>query len=152
MKAIYFKKLNKSFSKASKELLHTDIYNMQLHTQQSLLKHVNVSPLILRLFNHYCIFVFKLFTLNNTPSIHKFFHKNQFTMAIRNHYSIKAFKTDQKKFSFSIIATKLLNEFIHSYIANSTKLNSFISSVISFSYSYYDKFHTIFGHSDSYFI
>ena len=73
MKVIYFKKLLKSFSKASKELLNIDIYNKQLLTQQSLLKPVNVSPLILRLFNHYCIFVFKLFSLNNAPSIQKFF-------------------------------------------------------------------------------
>ena len=34
---------------------------------------------------------------------------------------------------------------------NSTKLNSFITSVISLSYSYYDKLHIFFGHNDSYF-
>ena len=150
-KAVNFKKLSKSFSKASKALLHVDIYNQQLLNQLNLLKPVNVSPLILRLFIHYCIFTFKLFTNNNTPSIHQFFSKNQLSMTIRNHYSIKRFKTDQKKFSFSVIAAKLLNTFIHSSISNSTKLNSFITSVISLSYSYYDKLHIFFGHNDSYF-
>ena len=147
-----FRKLNKSYCKAVKALLHIDIYNQQLEKQICLLKVVNVSPLILRFFIHYCIFIFKLFTKNNTPSIHKFFNKNQCTMSIRNHYSINRFNTDYKKFSFSIIATKLLNEFINGFIVNTTKLDSFIKFIISSSYSFYDKLHVFFGHNDSYFI
>jgi hypothetical protein len=73
-------------------------------------------------------------------------------MSIRNHYSINRFNTDYKKFSFSIIATKLLNEFINGFIVNTTKLDSFIKFVISSSYSFYDKLHVFFGHNDSYFI
>jgi hypothetical protein len=147
-----FQKLSKAFMKSVKSLLKIDLRNQLLSTQSKLLEPFNISPLILRIFSHYCTFTFNIFTRNNVPSISRYLHESKHVMSLRNQYSITKFRSNHKKFSFSIIAAKLLNEFIHNLIVNKTKISSFKTLMFINSYSYYDKLHIIFGHNESYFI
>ncbi len=145
--SLFIYSLSKAFMKSVKSLLKIDLSNQLLSSQSKLLERFNISPLILRIFSHYCTFTF-----NNVPSISRYLHESKHVISIRNHYSITKFRSNHKKFSFSIIAAKLLNEFIHNLIVNKTKISSFKTLMFINSYSYYDKLHIIFGHNESYFI
>jgi hypothetical protein len=149
---INYQKISKAFMKSVKSLLKIDLRNQLLSSQSKLLEPFNISPLILRIFSHYCTFTFNIFTRNNVPSISRYLHESQHIMSMRNHYSIIKFKSNHKKFSFSIIAAKLLNEFIHNLIISKTNISSFKTLMLVNSYSYYDKLHIIFGHNESYFV
>jgi len=107
---MFFLNLSKKFliSTSSTPL---DIQLKQLH-------NFNILPLIFRYFQHFCLFTFSLFKFNS----HLPLSTSILIFNNRNKILHPSFNNKKRKYSFSIVSSKLLSLFIYSHI-NSTKLS-----------------------------
>ena len=123
-------RLEKSFSNSISRFLSIFItfninYFQDIDSFSILKKKFNIFPLKYRLFFHFCTFLFNLCKSNNI------FYKNNFIRNSRNTRAVfmeNQFKTDFGKFSFTTIATKILNKFLttHLDLGSSTTFKNFL--------------------------
>lgn len=74
----------------------------------------------------YCTFLFNILKNRNTNLCNLFKEKkNDNDIQTRSIYVIPYFRTDFKKFSFSVISTQLLNGFIHTFVKDNKKIEFF---------------------------
>ena len=118
-------RLEKCFSNSILRFLRVNINSCQDIDSYYFLKKFKIFPLKYRLFFHFCTFLFNLCKNKNI------LYKNNF---IKNPRSTRAmfmenqFKTDFGKFSFTTIATKILNKFLatHLDLGSSTTFKKFL--------------------------
>ena len=123
--------IEKCYAKSLNKFLGIKIFTLETKDQFHLLSKFNILPIKYRLFVHFCCFLF------NTCCNHKFnffFESvviNQRSNA-RNTYLPNTFNKDHGQFSFTTIAIKLLNNFIHRHllISNNDKKNYFKKFII----------------------
>ena len=137
-------KLEKCFSKSIKLILGIKLYNTQLQQQCSALLNLNILPLILRLFNHYCKFIYSLFINNKAIELIGLFDRREIKLNTRSasEFNIPKSHTNIGTYSFVAIASRLLNKFLNQRILNKdlTKLYLFQNSHKEYSkcFSFFD--------------
>ena len=124
--------LHSTFNKSIKKLFKINIRNLDSTAQYNILKNNlhNILPLSFRLFYRFCLFTFSLF-----QNPHKYIITNNITKQknnLRSCYNIPLFNTLYYKFSFSVLAVKLLRSFILSHLSESkSSFKSFLLNNIS---------------------
>ena len=85
---------------------------MNVESQITTLKEHNLTLVHYRLFFHFCSFIVSLFRNKKAIILLNKFAPHNKTYIMRSRYSIPSFSLDLKRFSFTTIASKLLNSFI----------------------------------------
>jgi hypothetical protein len=106
------------FSKSIKKILNINIFNSTPDIQLKQLHNFKILPLIFRYFQHFCLFTLSLFKFNSYLP----FSTSILIFNIRNKILHTSFNNKKRKYSFSIVSSKLLSLFMYSHI-NSTKLS-----------------------------
>jgi len=120
-------KLEKCFAKSLKQVLGIKISHLNLDKQLLVLKPFKIFPLHLRLFRHYCVFLYSLIRNDKAVLLLSKLTKLE-GITLRNPYLIPGFNLGVGKFSFSRVAPKLLNSFLNNYLKLNLNSNSFTSS------------------------
>ena len=107
-------KLEKCFNKSLKLILGQRVSQLNLEQQFRLLKPFKILPLPLRLFRHYCLFLYSLIRTGKAVYLLTRLTKLE-GRDLRNSYWVPGFYLFVGKFCFSRVAPKLLNSFIHSF-------------------------------------
>jgi hypothetical protein len=105
----YTNQLERSFSKTLYKITKIKIGNLNLKQQLEKLTEQNILPLKLRLFTRLSKSIFNLIKVSKSALAKKFIKNNT---AIRTHYLLPPFLSNQGNFSFTTKATKLINDFI----------------------------------------
>lgn len=110
-----FKKLNKTYTKAIFRFFKIKLDISNLEHQYSQLKHLNILPLCLRLFNHFCLFIHNILSSQKESqlSLHINKHKIKNNMSLRKKFRHLQYISNYAKNSFVNISIKLLNNFIY---------------------------------------
>ena len=103
-------RLTSVFSKSIKKLLNINLFNLTPNIQLILLSNFNILPLIFRYFQRLSFFIHSLFKFNTKSSL----VSSIFIFNNRNNLIHQSFQTLKKKYSFSIVSSKLLSIFIYS--------------------------------------
>ncbi len=106
------------FSKSIKKILNINLFNSTADIQLKQLHNFNILRLIFRYFQHFCLLTFSLFKLNSHLPV----SSSILIFNNRNKIIHPSFNNKKRKYSFSIVSSKLLSLFIYSHI-NSTKLS-----------------------------
>ena len=101
--------------------------HLNLDKQLLVLKPIKIFPLHLRLFRHYCVFLYSLIRNDKAVLLLSKLTKLE-GITLRNPYLIPGFNLGVGKFSFSRVAPKLLNSFLNNDLKLNLNNNSFISS------------------------
>ncbi len=120
----YKKRLNLCYIKSIKRLLKLSNFSIfsDLNLQFTILQNYNILPLFYRQFFRYCTFLFSVLKNNNTILCTYFVKSNNQT---RSDFVLPKFKTDFKKYSFSVISCNLLNGFISNCFKENLSILSF---------------------------
>ncbi len=106
-------RLENNFAKALKSYLNIKIQNLQLEEQFNVLKHYNLLPLNIRLFQNLVFFIFSLVQGNRPSTILKTINSFKKIRVTRTHFFEEPiYKTVLYKYSCVSIAIRLLNAFI----------------------------------------
>ncbi len=105
------------FSKSLKNILNINNFNSTPDIQLKQLHNFNILPLIFSYFQH-CLFTFSLFKFNSQLPL----STSILIFNYRNKIIHPSFNNKKRKYSFSIVSSKLLSLFIYSHI-NSAKLS-----------------------------
>ena len=93
-----------------KKIVNVNLSNFTPDKQLLLLYNFNILPLIFRYFQHYCSFTHSLFKFNPTSSLVTsiliFNNRNKIIQPYLNSF--------KKKYSFSLVSSKILSLFIYS--------------------------------------
>ncbi len=102
-------KLNNCYAKAINRITDTNINNLTLEEQYHKLSKYGILPLSYRLFFRFCTFVINVIN-NNKLEISQEIVLN--VKSTRSDYTMPIYIRNVKKFSFIVIATKILNLFL----------------------------------------
>ena len=140
-------KLEKYFSKSTKLILGIKLYNTQLQQQCSALLNLNILPLILRLFNHYCKFIYSLFLNNKAIELIGLFDRREIKLNTRSasEFTIPKSRTNVGTYSFVAIATRLLNKFLNQRIINKDLTKLYVKLPLDLSFSSPDISRRLYG-------
>ena len=122
-----FVKLEKCFNKSLKHVLGLRASHLNLEEQFQFLKPFKILPLHLRLFRHYCFFIYNL--IRNCKALYLLSRLTKLEgRDLCNHYLVHGFNLFTGKFSFSRVVPKLINSFLNCYFKFNLNFNKFINN------------------------
>ena len=122
-----FVKLEKCFNKSLKHVLGLRASHLNLEEQFQFLKPFKILPLHLRLFRHYCFFIYNL--IRNGKAVYLLSRLTKLEgRDLRNPYLVPGFNLCAGKFSFSRVAPKLLNSFLSCFFKLNLNTNNFLNN------------------------
>ena len=106
------------FSRYTRFFLGIKLHGLEnnIERQAEVLKEFNILPLILRLYKHYCKFVYNLFTQRRAPYLISLYTPATDTHNLRSKFRNPKNKTNSGVESFVNISTHLLNQFINDFL------------------------------------
>ena len=136
-------RLEKNFVKSLKSYLNIKLLNLSLDEQFTVLKSFNILPLQLRFFQNMVFFIFSLMKGNRESYILNNIKVCKKTKNLRSNFSEPISKTALYKYSFFMIAIRLLNSFIFNLVSlNEKSFRSIFTSSILVLYEGNKKFWT----------